>query len=85
MKLDVSVTLRSNLKTTTVRYACSPHEASWECLRRLESDAPSACRDRSIQLVRGPGDEILLYNRNSGLPIDSECEAAQTGQRPAGR
>ena len=47
----------------------------------IESDAPSACRDRSFQLVRGPGDEILLANRHSGLPIDNECEKAQTGQQ----
>ena len=80
-KLDVSVTLRSKLKTTTMRYACSPQEASWECHRRVESDSPSACSGRSIQLVRGPGDEILLQNRNSGLPIDNECEAAPTGQQ----
>ena len=81
MKLDVSVTLRSTNQTTTVRYACSPQEASWECNRQHEGDGPSACRDRSIQLVRGPGDEILLYNRNSGLPIDKECEMAETGQQ----
>jgi hypothetical protein len=81
VKLDVSVTLRSNLKTTTVRYACSPQEASWECQRRVESGSPSACSSRSIQLVRGPGDEILLYNRHSGLPTDNECEAAPTGQQ----
>ena len=81
VKLDVSVTLRSNNQTTTVRYACTPQEASWDCLRQHESDGPSACRDRNIQLVRGPGDEILLYNRNSGLPIDKECEMAETGQQ----
>ncbi len=81
VKLDVSVTLRSTNQTTTVRYACSPQEASWECNRQHEGDGPSACRDRSIQLVRGPGDEILLYNRNSGLPIDKECEMAETGQQ----
>jgi hypothetical protein len=33
--------------------------------------------------VRGPGDDILLYNRNSGLPIDKECETApDSGQFP---
>jgi hypothetical protein len=81
VKLDVSVTLRSTLKTTTVRYACTPQDASWECQRQVDGDAPSACRDRTIHLVRGPGDEILLQNRHSGLPIDNECENAQTGQQ----
>ena len=81
VKLDVSVTLRSTLKTTTVRYACTPREGDWDCQRRHEGDAPSACRDRSFQLVRGPGDELLLVNRHSGLPIDNECEKAETGQQ----
>jgi hypothetical protein len=85
VKLDVSVTTRSALQTTTVRYACSPQEASWDCARQFESEQASACRDRNIQLVRGPGDEILLYNRNSGLPIDRECEMAPTGQQYAQR
>ena len=81
VKLDVSVTLRSNLKTTTVRYACTPREGDWDCRRQHESDAPSECRDRSFQLVRGPGDEILLRNTHSGLPITNECEKAQGGQQ----
>ena len=81
VKLDVSVTLRSNLKTTTIRYACIPREGDWDCRRQHQSDAPSACRDRSFQLVRGPGDEILLQNRHSGLAITNECEKAETGQQ----
>lgn len=81
VKLDVSVTLRSTLKTTTVRYACTPREGDWDCQRRHESEAPSACRDRSFQLVRGPGDELLLINRHSGLAITNECEKAETGQQ----
>ena len=40
VKLDVSVTLRSNLKTTTIRYACTPREGDWDCRRRHESEAP---------------------------------------------
>jgi hypothetical protein len=81
VKLDVSVTLRSNLKTTTIRYACTPREGDWDCRRQHESDGSSACRDRSFQLVRGPGDEILLQNRHSGLAITNECEKAETGQQ----
>jgi len=30
-----------------------------------------------IQVVRGPGDEIYVHNRTSGLPITNECNAAQ--------
>lgn len=81
VKLDVSVTLRTNLKTTTVRYACTPREGDWDCLRQHESEGTSECRDRSFQLVRGPGDELLLRNRHSGLPIDNECEKAQGGKQ----
>jgi len=81
VKLDVSVTLRANLKTTTIRYACTPREGDWDCRRQHQSDGPSACRDRSFQLVRGPGDEILLQNRHSGLALTNECEKAETGQQ----
>ena len=45
------------------------------------SDTPSACTDRSIKLVRGPGNEILVRNSHSGLPIDKECETAPTGEQ----
>jgi hypothetical protein len=31
--------------------------------------------------VRGSGDEILLRNRHSGLPITNECEKAPGGQQ----
>ena len=81
VKLDVSVTLRSTLNTTSVRYACTPREGDWECHRQHQGDGPSACRDRSFQLVRGPGDEILLRNTHSGLPVTNECEKAETGQQ----
>jgi len=80
-KLDVSITLRSSGKTTTTRYACHPQEANWECRRLVEGDAVTACRDRTIHVVRGPGDEILVQNRNSGLPITNECDQAETGSQ----
>jgi hypothetical protein len=79
VKLDVSITLRSGGKTTTTRYACQPQEASWECWRRVVSDTPTACTDRTIHVVRGPNDEILVQNRNSGLPITGECDKAEIG------
>ena len=56
-------------------------KASWECRRQIEGERPSACRDRSYPARPRPGDEILLDNRNSGLPIDNECEKAETGQQ----
>jgi hypothetical protein len=61
--------------------SCSPEEGSWNCSRENQSDTPSACHDRSIQLVRGSGDEIIVRNSNSGLPITNECETAPTGQQ----
>jgi hypothetical protein len=81
VKLDVSITLRSTLKTTTIRYACYPREGDWDCRRQHESDGPSECRDRSFQLVRGPNDELTLRNNHSGLAITNECEKAQGGQQ----
>jgi hypothetical protein len=89
VKLDVSITLRSTLKTTTIRYACYPREGDWDCRRQHESEGVSECRDRSIQLVRGPGDELMLRNNHSGLAITNECETAkggsQFGNRPLTR
>ena len=66
-----------------MRYACNPRTASWECRRQAEGERQNACPDRTVHLVRGPGDDIMLLNRNSGLPIDNECETAKnTGQFP---
>ncbi len=81
VKLAVSLTLKSGSKVSGTRYSCYPEEGSWACRREPTSDAPSACNDRGISLVRGPGDDILVQNRHSGLPIDKECETAPTGEQ----
>jgi len=81
VKLSVSLRLKSGGKVTGMRYSCHPEEGSWECRRDSVSDGPSACTDRSIKLVRGPDDDILVRNSHSGLPIDDECEKATTGEQ----
>jgi hypothetical protein len=83
VKLSVLLTLKGGGDAAAVRYTCFPATASWDCRREGEAETHNACNDRTIQLVRGPGDDILVYNRNSGLPIDKECETAKdTGQYP---
>jgi hypothetical protein len=83
VKLDVALTVRNGGISSTARYSCSPEVASWVCRRESVSETHNACSDRNIQIVRGEGDDILVYNRNSGLPIDKECETApDSGQFP---
>jgi hypothetical protein len=72
VKLDVALTLKSR-GGGAARYDCSPQEGSWECRRQVPSGTSATCSYRTIHLGRGPGDEILLLNRSSGLPIDNEC------------
>jgi hypothetical protein len=47
----------------------------------MDSENPTACRDRRIHLVRTTGEDILLQNRNSGLPLNNECDTAPTGEQ----
>jgi hypothetical protein len=83
VKLDVALTRKTGGTAMTAHYACTPQEGSWDCLRQIADEAHTSCNDRRIQIVRGPGDQIYLHNRNSGLPIDSECETTRdTGQFP---
>jgi len=81
VRLSVSLKLKAGGEVAATRYSCYPEEAHWNCSREAPGDRPSACTDRGIQLVRGAGDEIIVQNRNSGLPIDRECETARTGQQ----
>jgi hypothetical protein len=83
VKLDLALTLRSGSATERAQYACLPTAANWECRRHRPDEEHNACNDRSIHLVRGPDNDILVQNRNSGLPIDKECETAKdSGQFP---
>jgi len=81
VKLAVSLKLKTGRQVAATYYNCYPEEGSWNCSREATSDKPSACIDRSIQVARGPGGEIIVQNRNSGLPITNECETAPTGQQ----
>ena len=81
--LDVKLTLRAGT-TPTTHYNCTPQEGNWECSRATGEETHNACNDRMIQIVRGPGDEIYLHNRTSGLPITNECATAKdVGQYPS--
>jgi hypothetical protein len=81
--LDVKLSLRGG-GGASAHYACTPQQANWECRRETGAETRNACSDRMIQLVRGPGDEIYVQNRTSGLPITNECATAQdAGQYPA--
>jgi hypothetical protein len=83
--LDVKLRLRAGAGASSP-YACTPQEGNWECQRttRSETETHNACSDRMIQIVRGPGDEIYLHNKTSGLPITNECETAKdVGQYPS--
>lgn len=75
VRLDVALTLRAGGAATTARYWCTPQEGSWECRRTFEgeNEGNNACIGRSIHLVRGPGDDIFVHNRRSGLPINDAC------------
>ena len=81
VKLDVSVTLRSNLKTTTVRYACTPQEASWECHRQRR-------RRRAVGLQR-PQHPARARSRRRNPALQSPFRPADRqrmrdgGDRPA--
>jgi hypothetical protein len=81
--LDLKLTLRSGSAGASTHYACTPQQANWECRRETGGENHTACNDHMIQIVRGPGDEIYLHNRTSGLPITNECQIAKdSGQYP---
>jgi hypothetical protein len=83
LNLDIAVTLKRGGPARRAQYSCSPLAASWECSLESASEGYTACSGRTINLVRGRNDEVMLVNRNSGLPIENECEAAPVG-RPGG-
>jgi hypothetical protein len=69
LKLDVSGVPRSS------NYTCFPRAASWECYAGSStSDTPSTCDNNVVQLARGPGNDIMLINRQDGLPIEAPCQ-----------
>ena len=59
---------------------CNPQETSWECAVESASDARSTCDGDTLHLARGSGDDILLINRQDGLPIDAACQAKPAEQ-----
>ena len=82
VRLSVTFTLKSGGEKKTARYNCNPRVANWECSRQIEGERAAqagSCADRSVHLQRGAGDDVMLLNRHSGLPIDNECEIAKSG------
>jgi hypothetical protein len=83
-RVQLAVTLRlKGGAAPAARYTCSPLETSWECHREVVADRHDSCADRSIHLVRGPDDDILVYNRSAGLPIDNACESVKDANQYA--
>src|SRR5215510_68850 len=75
VKLSVSLTLKAASGPRALNYICSPQEASWECSAETPSSSRSTCDGNTMHLTRGPGDDIVLVNRQDGLPIEAACEA----------
>jgi hypothetical protein len=74
VKLSVSLTLKAFSERRALNYICSPQEASWECSAETASSARSTCDGDTMHLARGAGDDILLINRQDGLPIEAACQ-----------
>jgi hypothetical protein len=74
VKLAISLTLGAGGAQRRSQYSCHPQEASWECYADSAADTRSTCDGNVVQLARGPGDDIMLINRQDGLPIDAACQ-----------
>jgi hypothetical protein len=81
VKLSVSLTLKAAAGRRALNYICSPQEASWECSAETASSARSTCDGNTMHLARGAGDDIVLINRQDGLPIEATCQA-KTAEEP---
>ena len=86
VQLSVTFTLKAGGANKTARYLCNPRASTWECLRQMPGERAvrgDNCADRNVHLQRAPGDDVVLLNRFSGLPIDNECEIrSNDGQFP---
>jgi hypothetical protein len=81
VKLSVSLTLKAAAGRRVLNYICSPQEASWECSAETASSARSTCDGNTMHVARGAGDDIVLINRQDGLPIEAACQA-KTAEEP---
>ena len=75
VKLSVELTLKMVATRHALKYVCDPQEASWKCTAEPVPNTGSTCDDATVHLARGEGDDILLINRQEGLPIDASCQA----------
>jgi hypothetical protein len=88
VKLSLTLTLKTGSVRHALKYVCNPREASWECAAETTPDARSTCDGNTVHLARSEGDDIMLFNRQDGLPIDAACQArpanesADDRQRP---
>jgi hypothetical protein len=80
LKLSVALTLKAAATRRALTYVCSPREASWECHFDWADGVHSTCDHNTVHLARGEGDDILLFNRKDGLPIDAPCQAKQKSE-----
>ena len=82
VKLSLSLTLKTGAARHALKYICNPREASWECAAETTPDARSTCDGNTVHLARGEGDDIMLINRQDGLPIDAACQARPDRANP---
>ena len=84
VKLSVSLILNAGAARRAAKYSCLPQEASWECYADSSASTRSTCDGNLVQLARGPGNDIMLINRQDGLPIDAACQAKPDTEPTAG-
>jgi hypothetical protein len=84
VKLSVSLILNAGAARRAAKYTCLPQEASWECYAEASASTRSTCDGNLVQLARGPGNDIMLINRQDGLPIETACQAKPDTEPTAG-
>ena len=84
VKLSVSLILNAGAARRAAKYTCLPQEASWECYAESSTSTRSTCDGNIVQLARGPGNDIMLINRQDGLPIETACQAKPDTEPTAG-
>ena len=74
VKLSVSLALRAGGAPRTAKYACLPRKRAGNA-----TPIPPPTRDRPATATpsisrAGPGNDIMLINRQDGLPIEAACQ-----------
>lgn len=62
-------------------YVCTPLESSFEC-EPVARDQTGNPRCGNLHIVRAPGDDVIVINRKSALPIEASCAGPTQAQAP---